>query len=227
MMKKLIIEEQINAGEYYVTQGIDGNLHLVERVTVKPQMQAVPQADTGKVACFLGLRARDLYGYDKKPYEPLMQYLKDLIAELHKDGYTEFISDGSQGFGQLVFWAVENLKRIGLPLRNIVYVPFKEHYTIWHYYGTFGQKEYGLMMKLADEVRTMCYSSHKCATRVLNREMVKRADLLVTLDNVSKLRPQGMMTEATLYADTLNKQVMRLAYNKDAEESFAGLDVVR
>lgn len=79
------------------------------------------------VCCFTGRRPKDLYGYDKNLYIPMVDALKRDILMLHqKYNMSTFITGGAQGFDQLAFWAVNALKRdMGLNIRNIIYVPFK------------------------------------------------------------------------------------------------------
>ena len=102
--------------------------------------------------CFTGRRPKDLYGYKKEPYIPLVNALKEHLIEFYNKGYRRFISGGAQGFDQLAFWAVNAAKREGYDMKNILYLPFRKQECKWLKTGLFSQYEYRLMVELADEV---------------------------------------------------------------------------
>ena len=108
-----------------------------------------------KTMCFTGPRPKGLYGYNHDVYIPIVEATKNALREHITNGYTRFITGGAQGFDQLAFWAVNALKREGLPIKNIVYVPFKGQERAWKETGLFSQQEYRLMLQLADEVHVL------------------------------------------------------------------------
>lgn len=67
-------------------------------------------------------------------------------------GYDTFVTDGSQGFAQVAFWAVDKAKRQGFKIRNVLALPFHDQDLRWMEEGCFGKKDYALMLKRADEV---------------------------------------------------------------------------
>lgn len=106
-----------------------------------------------KNLCFTGRRPKDLFGYDHDAYIPMVEAIKKILREeFIPQGYNKFISGGAQGFDQLAFWAVNALKREGYDIKNVVYVPFRGQERAWKDTGLFSQKEYNLMLRLANEV---------------------------------------------------------------------------
>ena len=82
--------------------------------------------------CFTGRRPQDLCGYDyKSKYEGLQKWLTGYLEEFYKKGVRNFISGGAQGFDQLAFWVVEDLKKNHPDVKNIVYVPFQGQESRW------------------------------------------------------------------------------------------------
>lgn len=107
-----------------------------------------------KTMCFTGRRPKDLFGYVKENYVPLVNKLTDELIQFYKEqGFDTFITGGAQGFDQLAFWAVDRMKRQGYMVKNIVYAPFKKQENKWLKNGLFSQSEYQLMLSRADEVR--------------------------------------------------------------------------
>ena len=79
-----------------------------------------------KTMSFTGRRPKDLFGYVKENYVPLVNKLTDELIQFYKEqGFDTFITGGAQGFDQLAFWAVDRMKRQGYMVKNIVYAPFK------------------------------------------------------------------------------------------------------
>lgn len=136
-------------------------------------------------ACFTGPRPKNLYGYEKEKYLPLIDTLKGTIREFINQGYDTFITGGAQGVDQLAFWAVHALKKEGYNIKNIVYAPFKGQELGWAKEGLFSQKEYSLMLKLADEVCVLKEIDVKNRGQVVdalyhrNHQMVDGADTTV------------------------------------------------
>lgn len=102
---------------------------------------------------FTGKRPQALCGYQQSLYVDFVANLTATLNLFYERGYDTFISGGAQGFDQLAFWAVHNLKKQHPDVKNIVYVPNKTQADKWLTDGLFGQKEYKLMLSLADEVR--------------------------------------------------------------------------
>lgn len=105
-----------------------------------------------KTLCFTGRRPKDLFGYDKSKYIPLVNALTQELEYFYKIGYRKFISGGAQGFDQLAFWAVNRLKQKYKDIKNILYIPFPKQECKWLENGLFSQSEYRLMISMADEV---------------------------------------------------------------------------
>lgn len=176
-----------------------------------------------KSICFTGRRPKDLLGYDKKSYVPMVDALKRDIAALHQNyGFSRFISGGAQGFDQLAFWAVNALKRDqGLNIKNIVYVPFKEQECMWKQQGLFSQTEYGLMLSLADEVIIIA-DINRSDKRAIVKAMHDRNHAMVDASNlVFGLYPdfswsmpdtKGGTAECLKYALSKDKQIFQMFF---------------
>lgn len=119
------------------------------------------QADPAHTVCFSGHRPKGLgFRYNSSAYRKasyvtmqmdLMQDLSKLVID-HK--ITRFITGGAQGWDQLCFQAVENLRKFmpGYPIQNIVFIPFYGQESRWMSFGLFGQEEYRQMLEKADAV---------------------------------------------------------------------------
>lgn len=173
-------------------------------------------------ACFTGRRPKDLCGYDHDSYIPLVDYLKNLVRHMYSKGCTEFISGGAQGFDQLAFWAVNAMKREGLPIRNIVYIPFQGQEKAWKDKGLFSQSEYRLMLKLADEVHVCSAidTSNKgqvvTALHGRNHCMVDNSDFVIALyPDDSWKTAKGGTSECMRYASSKNKGIVQISYSND------------
>ena len=64
-----------------------------------------------KTLCFTGRRPKDLFGYDKDKYYPIVDKLELILEDFYLQGFKKYISGGAQGFDQLSFWAVNRLKK--------------------------------------------------------------------------------------------------------------------
>lgn len=172
--------------------------------------------------CFTGPRPNKLWGYVKvQAYTDLVHALADKIIELYNQGYNEFITGGAQGFDQLSFWAVNIVKEKGYNIKNIVYVPFKGQELRWSAYGLFSQKEYRLMLKLADEVIYLYdvdASDYKSVVKALygrNHVMCNNVDLVIGLykDLSFRTERKSGTAECLRYAESIKKHI--LLFDKD------------
>lgn len=100
--------------------------------------------------CFSGHRAAKLCGWDARMYETVRPQLLGVVTELYDMGYRTFITGGAQGFDQLVFWAVEELKKTRPDARNWLFSPFPGHASRWAKTGLFSQADYARMVACAD-----------------------------------------------------------------------------
>lgn len=103
--------------------------------------------------CFTGHRPGDLFGFkDIEPYRDLSWACECAIRDAVADGIDTVITGGAQVVDQLAFWAAERAQRSGLPIKNVVYVPFKGQEKRWNRDDPFGQTNYHRMLDAADEV---------------------------------------------------------------------------
>ena len=131
------------------------------------------------VVSFTGHRPKDLYGYyNDTAYKAVVQKIKDYLK--HLDSRLTVITGGAQGIDQLAFWAATYLKREGYDVTTVVAVPFKGQELRWVRDGHFGQTEYNLMLKLADEVVYLSDNSNNAIQKLDDRNhwMVDHSDLL-------------------------------------------------
>lgn len=169
-----------------------------------------------KKCSFTGHRPKDLYGYDNQAaYQNLFNLIKETVRNLYKEGYTEFITGAAQGIDQLVFWAVHSLKREGLPIRNIVYLPFQGLERQWKKVGLFSQEEFRLMISLSYE--TIIITKHMVFEKNIinsslskrNHKMVDDTDLLVGFYHglPFEINTGSGTAECLRYAKSCNKEI--------------------
>lgn len=79
-------------------------------------------------------------GYKLEHYELFFPVLVEMLKEYLDMGFTAFITGGAQGFDQLVFWAVDVLKKKRPNILNIVYAPFINQDAFWRGDDVFGPK---------------------------------------------------------------------------------------
>ena len=170
--------------------------------------------------CFTGRRPKDLWGYEHDAYIPLVNQLKEILKTLHAVGYQRCITGGAQGFDQIAFWAVNSLKKEGYYFENVVYIPFKGQSDVWKETGLFSQKEYNLMLALADE---RVYIGEKISgekseiTQLLhnrNHAMVEDSDFVIGLypdKSWEKADKPSGTAECLRYAKEQNKRILQIA----------------
>lgn len=156
-----------------------------------------PATGSGLTLCFTGQRPKDLMPGSRQAYsmESYDKFRKDLtlyLSEMYNAGYRNFISGGAQGFDQIAFWAVEDLKAIHPDIKNIAYLPFKGQEGAWRDTGGFSKTEYRKLVEKADEVVwtsemqgiTVDLVNNRNIGLALNRRnhaMVDDADLVIAL----------------------------------------------
>lgn len=112
---------------------------------------------TGKTICFTGPRPKQLFGYNRERYNPIVHFYKNLIRDAFLyHGYNRFLFGGAQGIDQLAFWAAYAVKSEGRDIKLVIYVPFKGQEESWSQTGPFSQSEYRQMLQKADEVKVIC-----------------------------------------------------------------------
>lgn len=182
------------------------------------------QGKKASSVCFTGHRPKDLHGYVQKPYMPLVNYIIALCARLNSQlGVETFISGGAQGFDQMAFWAIENLKKQAL-VKNKVYIPFSKQPSRWKATGLFSQAEHSLMLSRADEVRIIAndpadFPATVQALHGRNHAMVADSDIVIAL-----LAPKawnwetakGGTAECVRYARKAGKPVIAVKYDPAA-----------
>lgn len=110
-------------------------------------------------AFFTGSRPRTLGGYRRENYLKLREYITEYLRNvIMPSGIDTFISGGAQGFDQLCFWSIEALKRQGLRVRNLLFLPFPGQEERWSESEPFSRAEYQRMLRMADEVRYIAKS---------------------------------------------------------------------
>lgn len=170
--------------------------------------------------CFTGRRPKDLCGYDTTKYEPFVKWLTEYLdTEFYMKGVRNFISGGAQGFDQLSFWAVNNLKQRHSDIRNIVYVPFRGQDSRWLKTGSFSQTEYRQMLSAADEVKYLyevTTSDFRAVAKALtdrNHDMVNASDAVIALyPSDDYMTSKGGTSECMRYACKHRKRIFQIKY---------------
>lgn len=92
--------------------------------------------------------------YQADFYQNFIPDLTKCLEQYLNIGMDTFITGGAQGFDQLVFLAVEELKQLhpGKTIRNVVYVPFEGQENAWKDDGIFGRSSYQSMLAYADHI---------------------------------------------------------------------------
>lgn len=173
-----------------------------------------------KTLCFTGSRPSKLCGYTHESYVILVDYVMNLCESYIQKGYTTFITGGAQGFDQLAFWAVNKLKRKYPNIKNVVYVPYKGQERRWRKLGLFGQDEYNLMLKLADDIvylNNELQDQSAIINALFNRNhaMVDASDLMIALyaDNTWSLSDtKGGTAECMRYATKKDCPIHQITY---------------
>ena len=173
-----------------------------------------------RTICFTGRRPKDLCWYDTNSYTSFVNYLTNYLdTEFYKKGVRRFISGGAQGFDQLAFWAVHNLKKIHSDIENIVYVPFKGQELRWKKDGLFSQNEYNLMLQCADsykylyEVDGQNFSKVSKALTDRNHDMVNASDAVIALyPSDDYMTNKGGTSECMRYAVKHHKKIFQIKY---------------
>ena len=175
-----------------------------------------------KVCCGTGRRPKDLYGYEKNNYLPMVEKMKKAVIWFYetKDVRT-FITGGAQGWDQLLFWAVNAVKRDTSysDIKNIVYVPMKGQDFKWSADGLFGKKEYQLMLKYADEVKYITEINNTASYKEIVDAMMGRNHAMVNdSDYVFGCFPDDTWFNPATKSGTA--ECLRYAYNKRVDTTI-------
>ena len=167
-----------------------------------------------RCCCFTGHRPNKLYGYDLKnnKYQVLAHKLARVIYGLHvKYGVDTFITGGALGLDTVAFFAVEYVKSKGIPVKNVLAIPFKGQEGRWN---SESVDRYSRMLKIADEVIYVDaiekYADNYSTAQKLNirnHYMVDNAKYVVTAYNGSK---KGGTYNCLQYAKKHNRQIINV-----------------
>lgn len=176
--------------------------------------------------CGTGRRPKYLFGYQKENYLPIIEKMKKGVRWLYDEkGVRKFITGGAQGWDQLLFWAVNAVKRDPKysDIVNSVYIPFRGQELKWSANGLFGKREYYLILKLADEVKhitnfdnTSSYKDIVDAMMSRNHAMVNDSDYVFgCYQDDSWILPEtkGGTSECLKYSVNNDKDIIILYFN--------------
>lgn len=173
--------------------------------------------------CFTGHRPKGIFPvkpYDeshRQDYQKIVDRLANFVRTMVSMGYTRFVSGGAQGFDQLSFWSVNQVKKEYGYIQNLVYIPFQGQERRWAKTGLFSQAEYRQMLRKADQVKVCVNdidaSDFKQVTRALmyrNKCMVNDSDYVLGQfedDSWQDYRTKSGTADCLRYAQKLNKRI--------------------
>lgn len=170
-MIQAILEEQANTKEIAEELAEDELTNKKKNVTVKEI-----------VCCGTGRRPKDLFGYKKENYTAMVERMKAGVKWLvDTKGVTKFITGGAQGWDQLLFWAVNAVKREPqyASIKNVLYLPMRDQDCKWASTGLFGRAEYNLMLKYADDINYVTYKDSQASYKEIVDAMMARNHAMV------------------------------------------------
>lgn len=139
--------------------------------------------DIKHTVCFTGPRPFKLFGYeDCLGYQNITNALVNLLQELQKFGYNNYISGGAQGFDQLAFFAIDKYIDYN---QNHVFIPFKEQPNQWWENGLFGQKSYYKMLSKATSVIDISNGQNNMSYREYCKWLLKRNEEMVNHSSIT------------------------------------------
>jgi len=174
--------------------------------------------------CVTGHRPKDLYGYDRKAYSGLKKAIIESIREMIKLGINIYINGMAQGADQLFFWCVHSLKSEYPNIRNVCYIPFNGQELKWQVDGAFGQDDYNLVLKYADEVINCNPNCNKennqdviISLMERNTKMIKQSSIILAITNNSvdniktkEYKGKGGTADAIKKALKLKKEIWEI-----------------
>lgn len=193
---------------------------------------------TFKTACFTGPRPDKLLGYNNiNNYESIIQTVYNLCERMYLLGYRNFISGASQGFDMLAFQTIERLKIRRPDIKNIVYIPFKGHGSLWPEYGIFSRNELAKMLETADLIKYISSAEigkiDKETAAVLlnarNEAMVNDSDRIIALypDGTWLNTEHSGTANCMRYAKMQMKDIYQIRYNiLDKTEKFSDIKII-
>lgn len=178
--------------------------------------------------CFIGGRPKDLCGYNIESYNGFINQFVKQLQKLAENIMTKnpcqkirWISDGSQGFGQIAFWAVDILKQQhpDWEMENIIYQPYPGQSDRWTE-GLFGKTQYKNMLAQADNVsvitkdnRINTYEAASNAMKKGKRKMINDSDLLISLYATDNwMQSSNSICDGMRYAAEKSCDIMQVKY---------------
>lgn len=177
-------------------------------------------ANSNLTVCFTGPRPKNLHGYVRDPYRPIVDFTEQICSDFVQSGVRTFISGGAQGFDQLAFWAVERLRRNNSEIKNNIYIPFKSQPSVWSAQGTFSQADYRLMVKRANSANVLSpdpANAGEAARRLhtRNHTMVRDSDIVIALladRSLNWEHAKGGTAECVRHAHSVGKPIFAIEY---------------
>jgi uncharacterized phage-like protein YoqJ len=182
-----------------------------------------------QTVCFTGPRPKKLLGVhgSQSEYNKIIDVIYHFCEKLYLTLNCKiFISGGAQGFDQLAFKAVNNLKQKYPDIKNIVYIPFTGYDKQWNEYGLFTAKEFENELKNADEIKYISKSFQgvhnngdiETAATILNARneaMVNDSDIVIAMykDDSWLYEEHSGTANCMRYAKSMQKPIYQLKFN--------------
>lgn len=188
-------------------------------------------------ACFTGPRPKNLHGYERAAYGPILDALAGAIAGMSVLGVDRFISGGAQGIDQLALRAVDRVKKSGRTLVNSLYIPFPGQAAPWKVTGFFSQAEWNECKDLADDWKYVSEENpdpqdRYAASKLLhgrNHAMVGDSDIVIAFladRSMDWEHASGGTAECVRYAHKKGKPILAIKYDPSAADDKFELEFI-
>lgn len=174
-----------------------------------------------ETVAFMGPRPAKLGGYDVNNYAKLNETVTNIVESLISYGTTSFVTNGAQGFNQMVFWTIDSARKCYSDIQNKLCLPFDGQEKKWTEDGIFGQRIFRQLkinatnkrfigdLNGSDDYKVVAEALRKC-----DETIVDETDLLIALyPSYTWMKDSDDETSSCMrYAAKANKPILQLLY---------------